>query len=176
MSAKVVSSAPDDSTASIWKRPADPFGARAIRLTVVLVLHVDAVRRQLRVDERTQARVHGREHLGQLLELGHCEATGPEALGHLEPDVAGADDHRTGRLGLLERAHQLEGVAHGVEQVDPVGGTERLGADQALDRRPSRDGPGPHDELVVGDLVLDSCLVDHVEPVARDVDLGGHAC
>ena len=35
---KAVNSAPDDSTASIWKRPAEPSGARAMRLTVVLVL------------------------------------------------------------------------------------------------------------------------------------------
>ena len=173
MSAKVLSSAPDDSTASIWKRPAEPLGAREIRLTVVLVLHLDAVRRQLRVDQRAQARVDGREHLGELLELGDREAPGRQALGHLEPDVAGAHDHRAGGLILLDRAHQLEGVTHGVQQVHPVGGPEGLGTDQALDGRPGRDGPGPDHELVVGDLVLDPGLVDHMEPVAGDVDLGG---
>ena len=78
-----------------------------------------------------------------------------QALGHLEPDVAGTHDDRAGGLVLLERAHQLEGVAHGVEQVHPVGGPERIGADQALDGRPGRDGAGAHHELVVGELVLD---------------------
>ena len=130
------------------------------------------MRRQLSVDERTQARVHGREHLGELLELGDFEAPGPEALGHLEADVAGAHDRRAGRLGLLERADKLERVAHGVKQVNPVGRTERLGAAQAFDGRASRDGPGPDDELVIGKLVLDSCLINDVDPVARDVDLG----
>ena len=161
------------STASIWKRPAEPFGARAMRLTVVLVLTSTPCALQLGIDQGTKAGVHGREHLGQLLELGDRQPTGPQALRHLESDVARAHDHRTGRLVLVERAHQLEGVAHRVEQMHPVGWTQCIGANEALDGRPGRDGPGPDDELVVGDLVLDARLVDHVQAAACDVDLGG---
>ena len=47
-SAKAVNSAPDDSTASIWKRPADPCGARAIALHGRVGPHVDAVRASAR--------------------------------------------------------------------------------------------------------------------------------
>ena len=144
-----------------------------MRLTVVLVLTSTPCVLQLGVDQRTQARIDGREHLGQLLELGDRQPTGRKALGHLEPDVARTHDHRTGRLVLLERAHQLEGVAHRVQQMHPVGRTQRIGADQAFDGRPGRDGAGPDHELVVGDLVLDAGLVDHVQPAASDVDLGG---
>ncbi len=134
---------------------------------------VDAVRTQLCIDQGTKAGVDGREHLGELLELGDGQPSGPQTLRHLEPDVARTHDHRTGRLVLLERAHQLEGVAHRVEQVHAVGRAQRIGTDKALDGRPGRDGAGPDHELVVGDLVLDARLVDHVQATAGDVDLGG---
>ena len=37
----------------------------------------------------------------------------------------------------------------------------------------SRNGRGPHYERVLGEVVLDSCLINDVEPAPRDVDLGG---
>ena len=57
--------------------------------------HLDAVTHELGVDERAEFGVDGGEHLGQLLDLGNGEAAGDERLGHLEPDVTGADDHRS---------------------------------------------------------------------------------
>ena len=49
---------------------------------------------ELGVDERAEFGVDGGEHLGELLELGDGESAGGERFGHLEADVAGADDHR----------------------------------------------------------------------------------
>ena len=49
---------------------------------------------ELGVDERAELGVDGGQHLGELLDLGDREPAGRERLGHLEPDVAGADDHR----------------------------------------------------------------------------------
>ena len=57
-----------------------------------------------------------------------------------------------------------------------IGRTQRIGTDEALDRRTGRNGTGADDELVIGDLVLDARLVDHVETLACDVDLGGQSC
>ena len=85
---------------------------------------VDAVRTELLIDQGTKAGIHGREHLGEPLELGDGQPSGPQTLRHFEPDVARTHDHSTGRLVLLERAHQLEGVAHGMEQVHAVGRAE----------------------------------------------------
>ena len=95
-------------------RPGDPLDRR-------VGPYVDAVRGQLGVHERSEARVDGGKHLGELLELGDRQSTGGQPLGHLETDVAGTHDHGAGGLGLLERAHQLEGVTHGVQQVHTIG-------------------------------------------------------
>ena len=49
-------------------------------------------RLELGVDERAELGVDGWEHLGELLDLGDCRPRVGERLGHLQADVAGADD------------------------------------------------------------------------------------
>ena len=56
--------------------------------------------------------------------------------------------------GLLEGAHDGEGVAHRVQQVHPVGGAKGVRAGQAGDRGADRDRAGPNDELVVAQQLL----------------------
>ena len=55
----------------------------------------------------------------------------------------------------------------------PVCWPQPIRPDQPLDGRAGRDGAGSHHELVVGDLVLNPGLVDHVELSSLDFDLGG---
>jgi hypothetical protein len=47
-------------------------------------------------DERPEFSVEGGEHLGELLDLGDLDPSGDEGFGHLQADVAGADDDRLG--------------------------------------------------------------------------------
>ena len=53
-----------------------------------------AVAFQLGADEGAELRVDGGQYLGELLDLGDGQAAGGQGLGHLQADVAGADDHR----------------------------------------------------------------------------------
>ena len=123
---------------------------------------------------RAQLRVDGGQHLGQLLDLGDRQPPRDQGLGHLQADVAGADDHRPRRCGLFEGAHHREGVVHGVQQVHPVWLSERIGAGQPLDRRPHRDRPGAHHECVVADQLLAAAGVADGQPVAGGIDAPSH--
>ena len=69
---------------------------------------------ELGADERAELGIYGGKNLRELLDLGHGEAAVRERFGHLEPDVAGADDDRPTDLAVLEGAHQRERVAHRV--------------------------------------------------------------
>ena len=106
---------------------------------------------QLGADQRAEVRVDGGQHLGKLLDLGDRQAAGGQRLGHLQPDVARPHDDRAGGRGLLQGAHDREGVVHRVQQVHPVGGAEAV---QAGDGRARRHRARPDDQLVVGDHVL----------------------
>jgi hypothetical protein len=70
---------------------------------------------ELGVDERSELGVAGGQDLGQLLELRDLQTARGQRFGHLEPDIARADDHRLVHLGLLEASHQRERVAHRVQ-------------------------------------------------------------
>ena len=74
-----------------------------------------------------------------------------ERLGHLEPDVAGTDDHRAPDLAVLEGAHQRERVAHRVQEMHAVARAEAV---EPADRRPDRHRAGPDDQRVVVDHLL----------------------
>ena len=102
------------------------------------------------MDEPAERRVDGGQHLGQLFHLDDVQAAGGEGVGHLQADIPGTDDHRAGRAGLLERAHQRERVAHRVQQVHPVGGAQDVRIVQAADGRPDRHRASADDEPVVG--------------------------
>ena len=43
-------------------------------------------------DEVGEVGVHCGEHLGELLDDGDVQTTGPQCFGHFESDVAGSDD------------------------------------------------------------------------------------
>ena len=64
------------------------------RVDARVALDVDAVALKFGADERAELGIDGGKHLGELLDLGDGEPAGRERLGHLEADVAGADDHR----------------------------------------------------------------------------------
>ena len=95
----------------------------------------DAVAFELGVDEGAEFGVDGGQHLGELFDLCDGESACGRGFGHLEADVAGADDDRSLDRLSLERAHQRERVAHRVQQVDAVLGPEPV---EAVDRRSDR--------------------------------------
>ena len=128
---------------------------------------------ELGVDQAAQLRVHRRQHLGQLLDLGDGHPPGRQGIGHLQPDVPGADDDRTGRRGLLQGAHQRERVAHGVQQVHPVSGAQRAGPAQALDRGLDRDRASANKQFVVRDQLLGPGEIGDQELAVGDLDAAG---
>ena len=128
------------------RRAADPGVGFVDRVDAGVARDVDAVAVELGVHERAELGVDGGKHLGELLDLGDGEAAGGERLGHLEADVAGADDHRSPDLPVLEGAHQRERVAHRVQQVHAVGRAEAV---EPGDRRPDRHRAGADDQRVV---------------------------
>ena len=100
------------------------------------------------------------------------------SLGHLQADIAGADNDGTGRAALLESPHDGEGVAHRVQLVNPVRRSEAV---QAADRRAHRDCPRADDELVVTDHVLGAvggrdkqAAAGNIDPARRGVQPQGH--
>ena len=55
---------------------------------------LDAVAGEFGVDQGAEFGVDGGQDLGQHLDLGDGDAAGGESFGHLQADVAGADDER----------------------------------------------------------------------------------
>ena len=84
--------------------------------------HGHAAGFQLGADQGAELAVDGGQHLGELLELGHPQSPGGQRVGHLQADVARADDDRAAGRGVLQGAHDGEGVVHRVQKVHPVGG------------------------------------------------------
>jgi hypothetical protein len=58
--------------------------------------NLDAAAGKLGVDQGAELGVDGRQHLGQLLHLSHRKPAGGESVGHLQADVASADDDGAG--------------------------------------------------------------------------------
>ena len=58
-----------------------------------------------------------RPHTGR---VAQALEPGDEGFGHLQADVAGADDHRRLGVAFLQEAVECEGVAHGVDDVQSV--------------------------------------------------------
>jgi hypothetical protein len=110
---------------------------------------------------------------GQRFDLGDADAAGGEGFCHLKADVAGADNRCGGGVALLQRVHDREGVAHGVQQVHPIVGSERVSAAQPGDGWAGAGGAGAHDQGVVGQLLWGAGGVEHAEGVLVDVDTGG---
>ena len=57
---------------------------------------------ELGPEQGAELGVHRRKHLGQCLDLGDAQAAHGQRLGHLQPDVARADDQRRPRAALVE--------------------------------------------------------------------------
>ena len=126
---------------------------------------------ELGVYECAEFGIDGGKDLGELLDLGDCEAAVGERLGHLEPDVSGADDHRSPYLAVLECAHQRERVADRVQEMDAVGRAEAV---EPADRRPDRQGAGADDQRVVVDYLLATVGQRTAPPGEGRVDAAGH--
>ena len=88
----------------------------------------DATAGQLVVDQGAQVGIDGGEDLGELFELGDREPAHRQGLGHFEADVPGADDDRGVRVDLFQGGHHGEGVAHRVQQVHALAGSEGGGS------------------------------------------------
>ncbi len=119
--------------------------------------------------------VEGRHHLGGVGDDRHRHLPADERLGHLEPDVAGADDHdppdaRRGPAGrVIQVAQQVGGV---VERLHPA-------HERQVDPRkrwPQRAGPGAEVEEVEPQLERASLLVvADLDLAAVEVDRHGLA-
>ena len=133
----------------------------------------DTVAFEFGVHKGAEFGVDGGQNFGQGFDLGDVDAAGGQGFSHLQADVAGTDDHRGGGVALLQGVHDGEGVAHGVQQVHPVGGAERVGAAEPADGWAGTDGAGAHDQGVVGQLLWGAGGVEDVEGVLVDVDAGG---
>ena len=83
-----------------------------------------------------------------MLDLRDGEPAGRESLGHLKADVAGADDHGSLDVRLLEGVHQREGVAHRVQQVHALFWAEVI---ETANRRLDGKRAGADDQRVVGE-------------------------
>ena len=122
------------------------------------------------VDEGAELGIDGGKDLGELLDLGDSKRAGRERLGHLEPDVAGADDHRAADLAVLEGAHQCERVAHCVQEMHPVVGAEEV---ESGDRRSDRGRAGADDQRVVVDRFFGAVGGGDDDVVGVGVDSAG---
>ena len=121
---------------------------------------------ELLAEQLAQLEVDGRHDRRGLLDQGHGQAAAGEGLGHLQADVATADDDRrpgSGGEGLVEG----EGVAHGVQHMHP-------GQVQAVDRRADRDRPGGDDQSVIAELAVGAGRVGDPDLLGGRVDgMGG---
>lgn len=80
----------------------------------------DAVLLELGSDHARQFGVEGGEDFTAALQLRDLHPAGGECFGHLQADVAGADDDRRRGLAFGEVLVEGERVAHRVNHVDPV--------------------------------------------------------
>ena len=108
------------------------------------------------------------EDLRELLELRDLEATSGERFGHLEADVAGANDHGSLDVLSFERPHQRERVAHRVQQVHPVARAQSV---ESVDRWADRQCAGANNECVVLDELLLAVVGDERYTVLGRLDL-----
>ena len=109
-------------------------GSWWMALTVTSLTTWTLVAAELLAEQLAELLVDGGHDRRGLLDQGHGQAAAGEGLGHLQADVATADDHcraGAGGEGLVEG----EGVAHGVQHMHP-------GQVQAVDRWADRDRSG----------------------------------
>ena len=127
---------------------------------------------QLGAHQPAQFGVHGGQHLGQHLHLADLQAPQGQTVGHLQTHVAGPHDQGAGRGALLQGPLQGEGVAHGVQQVHPVGWAQSVGSVQPGDGRSDRQGAGAHHQPVIGQSLLAAVGVAQPDPMVGHVDAG----
>jgi hypothetical protein len=130
-----------------------------------VVDHLDVVAAQLLAQQPAQVNIDGGHDRRGLLDHGDRKAAGTEGLGHLQADVATPNDDRrlgAGGQGLVKG----EGVAHGVQHMDP-------GQVQSVDRGADRDRARPDHQPVIAQLPL-AVLAGDGDLLAGWVDgLGG---
>ena len=100
--------------------------------------------------------VHGRKDLVGQLDHVHLDAAVVQVLGHLEADVAGADDHGAHDAALAVLLRGQGGVEPGLDLVHVADAAQHLdgGVVDAGQRRPQRLGAHAQGQLVVGLGVL----------------------
>jgi hypothetical protein len=108
----------------------------------------------LRRDRLVEVRHHPREQLDD----HDLAAVGDQGLGHLEPDVAGADDQRAADLLRVEQVAQRDRVLEPPDREHVV---------VTGHRQPHRRAASGHDQAVVADLEVRAGL-----PVPHDALLG----
>ena len=133
-------------------------------------MNLDAVAFEFGVHQGAEFGIDGGQHLGEHLDLGDRDASGGQPFGHLQTDVAGADDESGLGLDPVDAGGQGEGVAHGMQQMHPVGGAEGV---EAVDRRPHGHGSGADHQRVVVDHRFAAVSVPDQEALSGDVDGGG---
>mgnify|MGYP003651345140 CR=1 FL=1 len=131
-------------------------------------VHLDAVPEKFGVDRGRKLGIESRQHLGPALQLDDPHTASAETLGHLEADVAGADDDRGPRVTLGEMGVQGEGVTHRVDDVNAVCRPERPEPHYAgVSRKRAR----ADDQLVVRDLGFSALIADG-QPLRARIDPG----
>jgi hypothetical protein len=109
----------------------------------------------------------GWQDLPQPLQHRDPEPAGAQRLGHLHADVAGAHDHHLPGLAAGQAVGERQGVADGVQAVDPFGGAEPA---QPPDRRLGRQRSGGDHEPVVAEPAGAAGPVQAVDLLGGRVD------
>jgi len=126
-------------------------------------LEIDAVRFHDAADTIGEFGIEQAEKLLAALDQAHLQAARREILGHLQPDVAAADDHGVSRGAALDVGVDGDGILHHVERENPI---EIETGDSELDRcRPGRD-----QQLIVADDRLVATPPPHMHFAARGID------
>jgi hypothetical protein len=97
---------------------------------------------QCPIEALTHIRIKGGHHLGAALDHGDVQAAQMQGFGHLQTEIAAADDDRRSRLLLGKRPFELRTVDEVVDIVD-------IAAGDALERRSDRCRPGGEEQLIV---------------------------
>jgi hypothetical protein len=118
--------------------------------------------------------VDGGQHFGRLFEDGDAHAALQEGFGHLQPDVAGSDDHGSVGGGIVQHALELQRVVHRVEHVDTwkvdawtrwADGHRARGDDQAVVAERVSVAGGPDLDDMIGRIDGERLVFEH-EPHA----------
>ena len=120
------------------------------------------MRAELVDNERAELGIHGRERARSLLYQRNIQTAAGQRVGHLDPDVARADDHRRPRAGVECILHRGR-VTHRVQHV-------HSGKLDSGDRGAGRDRAGRDHDAVVRDRLLAPVWRSHDQLSPLDVE------